>query len=460
MRYCLSILSIILFAGLLQAAPKNIVLIFVDDLGYSDLSCYGAKGYSTPHLDKMAAEGLKLTDFSTSSSVCSPSRAGLLTGRYAKRWGNTGRVFFPNSTNGMPQSEVTIAELLKKQNYSTAIIGKWHLGHLPEFLPMHQGFDHFYGIPYSNDMWQDHNAKLSPNVVFNNGLTKKDFKKPSKKPKNMNHCRIPMMLNDEVVEWPIDQSQITKTLTQKSQHFITENKDKPFFLYLAHTMPHVPLFVSKEFKGKSKKGIYADVIQELDWSVGEIIKTLTENNLDKNTLVIFTSDNGPWTTYKELGGKAGHFKSGKMTPFEGGSRVPCIIWQPGFIPAGITSDIQTSTLDMLPTIANLTGSEIPIDRVLDGVDITNTLKGTQTTPYQRKFFLYRGNNSIRQGNWKLHLKTTDSSVKRQLIIKETALYNLENDPSEKINLAKQQPEKVEQLIKLLNQANQQMAADK
>jgi len=455
----ISILLSLCFTNLLLATPKNIVLIFVDDLGYSDLSCYGAEGYTTPHLDKMASEGLKFTDFSTSSSVCSPSRAGLLTGRFAQRWGNTGRVFFPKSTEGMPQSEVTIAELLKKQNYSTALIGKWHLGHLPEFLPTTQGFDHFYGIPYSNDMWQDHNAKLSPNVIFNNGLTKKDFQTPSRKPKDMNLCQIPMMLNDEVVEWPIDQSQITRTFTQKSQEFIKENKDNPFFLYLAHSMPHVPLFVSEEFKGKSKKGLYADVIQELDWSVGEILKTLTEHKLDKNTLVIFTSDNGPWLSYKELGGKAGHFKSGKMTPFEGGSRVPCIMWQPDFIPAGITSNIQTSTLDILPTIANLTGSEILSDRVLDGVDITNTLKGTQTTPYERKFFLYRGNNSIRQGDWKLHLKTKTSGVQRQLIIKETALYNLAKDPSEKNNLVKKHPKKVKELTKLLNEAKQQMATD-
>src|ERR1044071_4169216 len=273
-------LSYFPFCGIAQQQQPNIIIYFVDDLGYGDLSCYGSKAINTPNLDKMASEGIRLTSFITASSVCSPSRAGLLTGRYPTRVGIT-RVLFPTDNTGLPESETTIAEALKPNGYATACIGKWHLGHQPQFLPTNQGFDSYFGIPYSNDM------------------------RPT-----------PLMKNQETIEEPVNQDTLTERYTDEAVKFITASKNKPFFLYVAHAMPHIPLHVSPRFRGKSKAGLYGDAVEAIDWSVGQILNTLKQLNLDKNTLVIFASDNGPW--YQ---GSAGRLRGRKATTYEGGVRV-------------------------------------------------------------------------------------------------------------------------------------------
>lgn len=284
-------MAIVGHVSIFAEGQPNFIIIYADDMGYGDLGCYGAEGYETPELDRMAKQGIRFTDFSTSSSVCTPSRAGLLTGRFAQRWGHDNKVYFPHSKGGMPPSEITIAELLKEKGYQTALIGKWHLGHRAKFLPTAQGFDLYYGIPYSNDMWQAPETPLADNIVFNEGMTRENYLEGGKK---KYHNQVPLMAGTEVIEWPVDQATLTKRYTEKAQAFITVNKEQPFFLYLAHAMPHVPLYATEEFKGKTERGLYGDVIEELDWSVGQILNTLKKNGLDKNTLVIFTSDNGPY----------------------------------------------------------------------------------------------------------------------------------------------------------------------
>ncbi len=432
---------LITLAGLMViqswAAQPNFIVIFADDMGYGDLGCYGAAGYQTPALDQMAREGMRFTDFSTSSSVCTPSRAGMLTGRFAQRWGHDGKVYWPYSNNGMPASEITIAELLKTKGYQTALVGKWHLGHRGEHHPTEQGFDLYYGIPYSNDMWQDPRTPLSDNVVFNGGLTRENYLDAAGAKKKKYRDNVPLMLGTEVIEWPVDQSTLTKRYTEKAQAFIKANKEQPFFLYLAHAMPHTPLFASENFAGRTERGLFGDVIEELDWSVGEILKTLKENGLDKNTLVIFTSDNGPWLSKKELAGTAGPLRDGKFSAYEGGCRVPCIIWQPGTVPAGTECDVQASTLDLLPTFAALAGAEVPQDRPLDGLDIQSVIRGDVEKAPAREWFVYRG-NAIRVGSWKY--------VKAK---KGAQLFNLAEDVGEQNNVAKQYPEKTEQLAQRL-----------
>ena len=425
------------------ADTPNFVVIYADDLGYGDLGCYGAQGYETPHLDRMAAEGIRFTDFSTSCSICTPSRAGLLTGRYARRWGSNQRVFFPFSKEGMPAEEITIAEVLKETGYQTGVIGKWHLGHLPEYLPTNQGFDSYFGIPYSNDMWQDPESTLAENVVFNEGLTREDFQNHDVRSKKYRD-QVPLMLGDEVIEWPVDQSQLTRRYTEKAQQFIVANKEKPFFLYLAHSMPHTPLFVSDAFKGRTERGLFGDVIEELDWSVGEVLKTLKENGLAENTLVIFTSDNGPWLQKKDQGGSAGPLRDGKFSAYEGGSRVPCIAWQPGTVPADLICDAQTSTLDILPTFAAFAGTQAPQDREIDGLDIRSVLAGNFDEAPERDFYLYRG-QAIRRGAWKY--------VKNK---KQQQLFDLSSDREEKKNLFKQYAERAQELATTLDEVTKAM----
>ncbi|MEI6891259.1 MAG: sulfatase [Pontiella sp.] len=429
------------------AAKPNFIVIYADDLGYGDLGCYGAEGYSTPVLDRMAQEGMRFTDFSTSSSVCTPSRAGLLTGRFARRWGHNGRVYFPHSKGGMPPSEITIAELLKGAGYQTALVGKWHLGHRPKFLPTSQGFDLFYGIPYSNDMWQAPEIPLAEQVVFNEGLSRSNYLDSVNTKKKYSN-KVPLMLGTEVIEWPVDQTTLTKRYTEKAQEFIITNKDNPFFLYLAHAMPHTPLYTSKAFSDKSERGLFGDVIEEMDWSVGQILKTLKECGLDKNTLVIFTSDNGPWLSKKEQAGTAGPLRDGKFSGYEGGCRVPCIIWQPGVVPAGLECNVQTSTLDLFPTFAALAGIDVPADRPLDGIDIRSVLQGDFKDVPERDWFLYRG-NAIRIGDWKyVKAKRGDE------------LFNLAEDVGERNNLAKQYPEKTEFFAKRLAEVHAELSGAK
>lgn len=430
--------GLLISAGGSVAAQPNFIVIYADDLGYGDLGCYGAEGYETPALDQMAREGMLFTDFSTSSSICTPSRAGLLTGRFAQRWGHDGKVYWPDSRGGMPAEEITIAELLKEKGYQTALVGKWHLGHRGEFHPTAQGFDLFFGIPYSNDMWQDPSMKLAADIRFNQGFDEAEFRKGNRAYLKKNHQdHVPLTLGREVIEWPVDQTTLTKRYTEKAQEFITENKEKPFFLYLAHAMPHTPLFASENFAGKTERGLFGDVIEEMDWSVGEILQTLKENGLDEKTLVVFTSDNGPWLSKKEKAGTSGPLRDGKFSAYEGGCRVPCIIRQPGTVPAGTECSVQTSTLDLLPTFAALAGAAVPNDRPIDGLDIRTVLKGDFTDVPEREWYLYRG-QAIRVGDWKyVRAKNRDQ------------LFNLAEDVGEKNNVAQQYPEKTEQLAKRL-----------
>lgn len=436
-----------------QQKSPNVIIIFADDLGYGDLGCYGAKDYETPNLDKLAENGMKFTDFTVSNSICSPSRAALLTGRYPERWGYEKGVFFPHHQKGMPTSEITIAEILKQEDYKTGIVGKWHLGHQPKFLPTNQGFDEFFGLPYSNDMWQDGDAKLSKDFKLNEGKTLQDFQtfnssNKTKGPYKKFRSKVPLMQGTKVIEWPVDQSQITRRYTEKSIEFINENKEKPFFLYVAHSMPHIPLYASSKFKGKTKRGLYGDVIEELDWSVGEIIKTLKKNKIEKETLVIFTSDNGPWLVMKKNSGSAGELRGGKMTSYEGGQRVPCIAYWPGTIPKGKVNNKHVSTLDLVPTIASICNADLPKDRVIDGLDISKVLKGKSCRKLKRDYFLYTRGTAIRVGDWK-YRKGPISEIPKKKDSIVVQLFNLKKDPNEKVNLALKHPERVTKMAHLL-----------
>jgi len=396
----------------------NFVVIFCDDLGYGDLGSYGHPTIRTPNLDKMAVEGQKWTNFYSAASVCTPSRAALLTGRLPIRSGmcsDKRRVLFPNSAGGLPQSEVTIAEALKPQGYATACIGKWHLGHLPQYLPRSHGFDSYFGIPYSNDM------------------------KPT-----------PLLENEETIEEPADQTTITKRYTQKAVKFIEKNKSKPFFLYFAHTFPHVPLFASNAFKDKSTRGLYGDVVEELDWSVGRILDTLRRLRIAENTLVLFTSDNGPWLIMKLNGGSAGLLREGKGCTFDGGMREPFIAWWPGKIKPGEVTQEMGSTLDFLPTICSLAGAKLPDENILDGMDISPALLGTGRSPRNVMFF-YRGAKlyAVRKGQYKAHYITKPAYGRN---IKDSRhdpplLFHLGRDPAEKYSIAERHAEVIEDIRK-------------
>lgn len=441
----------------------NIVIIFTDDQGYGDLACFGgAEGYATPEIDRMAAEGMRFTDFHVAHSVCTPSRAALLTGRYPERSVGPG-VFFPWSVKGLPPGEITLAEILKAEGYATACVGKWHLGHLPEFLPTTQGFDHYFGIPYSNDMTQDGSAPLAEDIQFNEGMTLENYReyqphegKGGKALYRKYSRKVPLMSGTEVIEWPVDQSQITRRFTEEAVEFIEANATKPFFLYLAHSMPHVPLFASERFKGSTERGLYGDVIEELDWSVGEILEALRAESLDRRTLVVFTSDNGPWLIMGKNGGSSGALRDGKGSSYEGGQRVPAVFWWPGKIPAGSTTDFNATTLDLLPTIANLAGAAVPQDRPIDGIDLRWVLAGQAELAEDRDFFIYSRGEAIRVGDWKYR----EGPLYGQGFPKpENAdnprvwqLFNLNEDPGEQNNRIDAYPEKAANLKKMLQTA--------
>ncbi|MFN8345393.1 MAG: sulfatase [Spirosomataceae bacterium] len=423
-------LLIVLLSSISTYAQQkpNVVVIFADDLGYGDLGCFGHPTIKTPNLDKMAQNGVKLTGFYAAANVCSPSRAALLTGRYPVRSGMTGeryRVLFPFSTNGLPKDEVTLPELLKPAGYATGMVGKWHMGHLPGFLPTDNGFDSYYGIPYSNDMGYE-DTRAHP------------FKKM--------FPPLPMMANDKIVSTNVDQTQMTKEYTQKALEFIDKNKAKPFFLYYAPNFPHVPLYASDDFKGKSKRGLYGDVVEELDWSVGKILDYLKTNNLDKNTLVIFTSDNGPWLTEGVEGGSAGLLRNGKGTCWEGGMRVPFIAQWPGVIKPSQVIESLCTTMDLYTTIAGLAKVNVPSDRIVDGKDILPILTN-KADKAGDEFFYYDAGVlfAVRKGPWKLHLKSVEGGQGDITQYATPMLFNLETDPSEKFNLSKENPETVKQL---------------
>ncbi len=432
----LSGLNSLAYAGR-KNKKSNIVIIFADDLGYGDLSSFGHPTIKTPCLDKMASEGQKWTNFYAAASVCTPSRAGLLTGRLPIRNGMCSdklRVLFPNSTGGLPEDEITIAEALKTQGYATGCVGKWHLGHLPQYLPTNNGFDSYFGIPYSNDMdWTKTNSW-------------RDAKAAMKNPKT-EYWNVPLMRNEEIVERPANQNTITKRYTEESIKFIKDNKNNPFFLYLAHNLPHVPLFASKKFQDKSVRGLYGDVIEEIDWGVGQILDTLKKEGIAKNTLVVFTSDNGPWLVFDEHGGSAGLLKDGKGTTWEGGMREPTIFWQPGKIKPGIVTDIG-STLDLFTTACKLGGTKIPDDRIIDGLDLCPTLFDEKSSP-RKIMFYYRGTKiyAVRKGMFKAHFITETAYAENDNLMHHDPplLFHLGHDPSEKYNIAEKYPEIIEDI---------------
>jgi arylsulfatase A len=421
-----------------DARPPNIVLILADDLGYGDLGCYGHPTIATPRLDRMAAEGMKFTEYYAGSSVCSPSRAALLTGRYPIRSGLT-RVLEPRSTGGLPGEEITLAEVLKAAGYATACIGKWHLGWQKPYLPLNHGFDSYFGIPYSNDMSP---ATQPGNPVFKDAPP------------------TPLLRDFEVTntEEP-DQRQLTRRYTEEALGFIRrEAARRPFFLYLAQTMPHVPVYSGASFEGKSRRGRYGDAVEELDWSCGAILDALKDLGIDRETLVVFTSDNGPWLSQRENGGSAGPFREGKVSTWEGGYRVPMIARWPGKIRAGVTTPAFATAMDLFATCVVLAGGSLPGDRPIDGVDLARVLLEGSAGRAPRLFY-YFGEEiwAVRSGRWKLHLKTTDpASVATwgQWVIvahDPPLLYDLEADPGEKYDQAQAHPEVVTALAGLINQ---------
>lgn len=439
-----------------NAAPArlpNIIIIFTDDQGYGDVGVFGAKGFATPNLDRMAAEGRTFTNFHVAQPVCSASRAGLLTGCYPNRIGIHGALG-PGAKHGIADTEMTLAQLVKQKGYATGMAGKWHLGHHPQFLPVHHGFDEYLGLPYSNDMWPLH---------------------PEAKPGA--YPPLPLIEGDKVVKLGLgheDQEQLTTQYTERAVQFIERNKDRPFFFYLAHNMPHVPLHVSGKFKGKSAQGLYGDVIMEIDWSVGEVLQALKKHNLDQNTLVIFTSDNGPWLSYGNHAGSAGLLREGKGTAWEGGTRVPCIMRWPGHLPAGTKSGDMLMTIDLLPTIAKLIGAQLP-NHPIDGLNVWPLITGKKGAKNPHKAYLtYYENNQLQavwrgDGRWKLQLPHTFRTLGgrpggtnniparyEQRKIEQPQLYDLQAEISEMSNVADQNPKIVRRLLAVAEAAREDL----
>jgi len=420
----------------------NVVIIFCDDVGYADIGVFGAKGYETPNLDRMAAEGVKFTDFYAAASSCTPSRAALMTGCYPQRVGLP-NVIGPKATIGISDREQTIAETLKPLGYATACYGKWHLGHHPKFLPTRHGFDDYFGLPYSNDMWPKH-------------------------PTNRSFPDLPLIEGERILEYNPDQTQLTTWYTERAVRFIEKNKEQPFFLYVPHSMAHVPLFVSDKFKGKSERGLYGDVMMEIDWSVGQILSTLKRLDIDEKTLVIFCSDNGPWLSYGDHSGLATPLREGKGTSFDGGHREPTVMRMPGRIPAGTVCNEPASTMDILPTVTKLTGAKLPAHRI-DGKDIWPLMSGAPgaKSPHEA-FFYYRSFalEAVRGGKWKLHLPhsyrtlagrrggTGGQPAKYEQGKIGPALFNLENDIGEQHDVSARHPAIVKRLMALADEMRQ------
>ena len=419
------------FAGAASSRPPNIVIIFADDLGYGDLGCYGSPSIRTPHLDGMAREGLRFTDFYVAAAVCSPSRAALLTGRLPLRNGMFGErnVLYPQSKGGLPAEEITIARALKRRGYATAHIGKWHLGIHAGSTPRDHGFEESFGVPYSNDM------DPRPNLPRRSAISEDP---PA------DGWLFPLARNGKVVEsTPVDQTTLTKRYTAAAVDFITSHRTQPFFLYLAHSFPHTPLFASPEFKGRSPRGRYGDTVEELDWSVGQVLAALRSSGLAENTLVFFSSDNGPWLTQGLQGGSAGPLREGKGSTWEGGMRVPGIAWWPGRIqPDGVTS-IPASTMDLFVTSLTLAGAPVPSNRVIDGTDLAPVFAGKSLPA--RPFFYYRKDQlaAVRLGDFKLHFFTQNGYGQPKADTHNPPLlFNLARDPGEKFNVAADHPEVV------------------
>lgn len=450
-----------------DTARPNVVLIFTDDQGYGDVGVYGAEGYETPSLDRMASEGVRFTDFYVAAPVCTPSRAALMTGSYPKRVGLAYRVLFPFSETGLNPDEVTIPEVLKARGYATAAVGKWHLGHRAPFLPTRQGFDSYFGIPYSNDMG-------------NHAYGRSEWARSEGADPTFVSPPTPLMRDEEVVESDPDQAQLTRRFTEEALRFIDEHRERPFFLYLAHSMPHVPIAASEPFAGKSEHGLYGDVISEIDWSVGQILEKLEALGLDENTIVFFTTDNGPqvwegedsgwiWTpendgreTRGEVGyrsGSAGPLRGNKNTTWEGGMRVPMIARWPGRIPAGAVASEMATAMDLLPTIARITGSSLPKDVPIDGYDISALLRAEPgaETPYAA-FYYYRDDRlqAVRSGRWKLHVFRPEWEDEDFDGTRMPLLFDLYGDVGETHDVAAEYPHVVAQLEALAEAARAEL----
>jgi arylsulfatase len=431
----------------------NIVIIFTDDQGYGDVGVFGAKGFETPNLDQLAKEGCKFTNFHVAQPVCSASRAGLMTGCYPNRIGIHGALG-PLAKVGINDDEMTLAELLKQKSYATGMTGKWHLGRPTQFLPTHHGFDEYFGLPYSNDMWPSH-----PEA------------------KRGTYPPLPLIEGDQVIDsevTPNEQTNLTTLYTERAVKFIERNHDRPFFFYLAHSMPHVPLHVSDKFKGKSRQGLYGDVIMEIDWSVGEVVNALKKHNLENDTLVIFTSDNGPWLSYGNHAGSAGPLREGKGTCWEGGTREPCIMRWPGKIRKNTTNDRMMMTIDLFPTIAKLVGAELPKHKI-DGLDVWPLLAGEKgaNNPHDAYLSYYRQGElqavTSGDGYWKLYLPHSFNTLAGRrggtngipakyepAKVSEPELYDLKNDIGEKKNVASANPEIVQRLLAFAEKAREDL----
>ena len=446
----------------------NFVIILADDQGYADAVCYGATDFETPNLDKMAQDGIRFTDFHVSQAVCSASRAALMTGCYSNRVSILGALM-PWSENGINADEETIAEMLKKKGYATAVFGKWHLGHHEQFLPLQNGFDEYLGLPYSNDMWP---VDFDGVQMSEKWAQEKEKNPDAKKPYKLNYPQLPLIDgNEKVAEIRTlgDQGTLTTRYTERAVKFIENNKDRPFFLYMPQSMPHVPLGVSDKFKGKSKQGMYGDVIMEIDWSVGQVLKALKVNGLEDNTLVVYTSDNGPWMNFGNHAGQVGPLREAKGTMWEGGARVPCIMRWPNHIEPGRVCDKLASTIDLLPTIAEIAGTPLPENKI-DGVSITPILRGDKNANPRNEYYYYYGNElrAVRQGSWKLLFPHSYRSYENVKPGKDGwpgpygkgttgyALYNLETDIGERNDVYNQYPEIVERLMKLGEQARAEL----
>lgn len=459
--------------GLVRASdsktrPPNVIVILADDLGYGDLACYGSQTIKTPKIDRMASEGLRWTDFYAAAPFCSPSRAALLTGRYPVRCG-VPYVLFPTEHTGLPPEEVTLAELLKGAGYATACIGKWHLGWDPEFRPQRNGFDDFFGLPYSND---------STEWTLGEAFTQLHAMEP-----------LPLMDGQRVIEAPVDQTALTKRYTERAVQFVKSHEQQPFFLYLAHTMPHIPQYVSAQFAGRSAGGLYGDCVEELDWSTGVLLETLRSLNLAEHTLVVFTSDNGAvvrlsgWKSQgrfqnRDFGGSVGPVRGSKGTTLEGGMRVPAIAWWPGRIPAGSIERTMASALDLFPTVTRLAGAMLPADRVYDGNDLSTRWQHGTTATDSSPFYYYFGGQlqAIRLGKWKLMLPISQlpDPVPRslwyehqpQLFAKQhrlwpaPVLYDLGRDVSERQNVADDHPEIVQGLTQTSVEFDRRLQSDR
>jgi arylsulfatase A-like enzyme len=448
----LAVVGLLAGPAAVSAADKpNFVVIFADDLGYGDLATFGHPTIATPHLDQMAREGQKWTQFYAAAPICTPSRAALLTGQVPPRTGVDPGVYFSHDDGGMPGDAVTIAERLKTAGYATAHVGKWHLGHTKGHRPTDQGFDQYFGVPYSNDMAVDPEMPVAEDISFRKGMTLDKMRNPDNKKKDW----VPLMKNEKVIEYPANQATLTRRYTDQCQNFIREqaDSDQPFFLYMAHTFPHIPLRSAEPWKGKSRRGAYGDVVEELDHSVGQILKTLRERGVAEDTLVIFTSDNGPWLTKGKRGGTSGLLRDGKGSTFEGGMREPTIFWWPSHLDKGVVRELG-STLDLMPTFCDLAGIDPP-DRTLDGQSLKPALLGTGPSPRETMFY-YNGRGdlfAVRHGPYKLHFVVQGGFgvPPKKHTPDPPRLHHLGHDPREKFNVADEHPGVVKELQQIAEQ---------